>query len=121
MADKPSTGLADIIATSTAPSDFDGRAALLFYRGHDIHRPAGSAFGEIAYLLQRRELSCAPGHGREPRLGSATAGRGRNLNPAFSVTRMAHVIEQRAARRLIRPDREYVGERVLTWASLDRR
>src|SRR5207344_2593692 len=54
MADKPSKGLADIIAASTALSDIDGRAGLLFYRGYDIHQLAGTAtFEEIAYLLQR--------------------------------------------------------------------
>jgi citrate synthase len=51
MADKPSTGLADIIAASTAWSDIDGRAGLLFYRGYHIHQLAGSAtFEEIASL-----------------------------------------------------------------------
>jgi citrate synthase len=54
MADKPSKGLADIVAASTALSDIDGRAGLLFYRGYDIHQLAGAAtFEEIAYLLQR--------------------------------------------------------------------
>ena len=54
MADKPSRGLADVIAASTAVSDIDGRAGLLFYRGYDIHQLAGAAtFEEIAYLLQR--------------------------------------------------------------------
>ena len=54
MADKPSKGLADIIAASTALSDIDGRKGLLFYRGYDIHQLAGSAtFEEITYLLQR--------------------------------------------------------------------
>ena len=54
MADKPSGGLADVIAASTALSDIDGRAGLLFYRGYDIHQLAGSAtFEEVAYLLQR--------------------------------------------------------------------
>ena len=54
MADKPSKGLADIIAASTALSDIDGRAGLLPYRGYDIHQLAGPAtFEEIAYLLQR--------------------------------------------------------------------
>jgi 2-methylcitrate synthase len=54
MADKPARGLADVIAASTAVSDIDGRAGLLFYRGYDIHQLAGSAtFEEIAYLLQR--------------------------------------------------------------------
>jgi 2-methylcitrate synthase len=54
MADKPSKGLADVIAASTALSDIDGRAGLLFYRGYGIHQLAGSAtFEEVAYLLQR--------------------------------------------------------------------
>jgi Citrate synthase, C-terminal domain len=49
MADKPSRGLADVIAASTAVSDIDGLAGRLFYRGY-----AGTAtFEEIAYLLQR--------------------------------------------------------------------
>src|SRR5215470_429943 len=54
MADKPSRGLADVVAASTAVSDIDGRAGLLFYRGYDIHQLAGSAtFEETAFLLQR--------------------------------------------------------------------
>ena len=54
MADKPSRGLADVIAASTAVSDIDGRAGLLFYRGYDIHQLAGAAtFEEVAFLLQR--------------------------------------------------------------------
>jgi citrate synthase len=54
MADKPSRGLADVVAASTALSDIDGQAGRLFYRGYDIHQLAGAAtFEEIAYLLQR--------------------------------------------------------------------
>ena len=54
MADKPSRGLADVVAASTALSDIDGQAGRLFYRGYDIHQLAGAAtFAEIAYLLQR--------------------------------------------------------------------
>ncbi len=54
MADKPSKGLADVIAASTALSDIDGRAGLLLYRGYDIHELATSAtFEEVTYLLQR--------------------------------------------------------------------
>jgi len=54
MADRPSKGLADIVAASTALSDIDGRAGRLFYRGYDIHQLATAAtFEEIAYLLQR--------------------------------------------------------------------
>ncbi|HEY5989202.1 MAG TPA: citrate/2-methylcitrate synthase [Streptosporangiaceae bacterium] len=60
MADKPSKGLADVIAASTALSDIDGRAGLLFYRGYDIHQLAvASTFEEVAFLLQRGH---APSH-----------------------------------------------------------
>jgi citrate synthase len=44
------------------------------------------------------------------------------FTPVFSVSRMAgwtaHVIEQHADNRLIRPDSEYIGEADLTWAPL---
>ena len=54
MAEAPSRGLADVVAASTALSDIDGRAGLLFYRGYDIHELAAHAsFEEIAFLLQR--------------------------------------------------------------------
>jgi citrate synthase len=54
MPEKPSRGLADVVAASTALSDIDGQAGLLFYRGYDINQLAGAAtFEEIAYLLQR--------------------------------------------------------------------
>jgi citrate synthase len=54
MADGPSRGLADVVAASTALSDIDGRAGLLFYRGYDINDLAGVAsFEEVAFLLQR--------------------------------------------------------------------
>jgi citrate synthase len=54
MVDGPSRGLADVVAASTALSDIDGRAGLLFYRGYDINELAGQAsFEEIAFLLQR--------------------------------------------------------------------
>jgi citrate synthase len=54
MAGKPSRGLADVVAASTALSDIDGRAGRLFYRGYDINQLAGAAtFEETAYLLQR--------------------------------------------------------------------
>jgi citrate synthase len=47
------------------------------------------------------------------------------FTPVFSVSRMAgwtaHVIEQHADNRLIRPDSEYIGERGLTWIPLDQR
>ena len=54
MPEKPSRGLADVVAASTALSDIDGQAGLLFYRGYDINQLAGAAtFEEIAWLLQR--------------------------------------------------------------------
>src|SRR6266568_1510726 len=54
MAEKPSKGLADVVAASTALSDIDGLAGRLFYRGYDIDELAGTAtFEETAYLLQR--------------------------------------------------------------------
>jgi citrate synthase len=60
MADKPSKGLADVVAASTALSDIDGQAGRLFYRGYDIDHLAGAAtFEEIAYLLQRGSVPAA--------------------------------------------------------------
>jgi citrate synthase len=57
MAEKPSKGLADVVAASTALSDIDGLAGRLFYRGYDINDLAGAAtFEETAYLLQRGKL-----------------------------------------------------------------
>lgn len=53
MADKPTKGLADVVAASTALSDIDGKAGRLFYRGYDIHDLAGrTSFEETAHLLQ---------------------------------------------------------------------
>jgi citrate synthase len=47
------------------------------------------------------------------------------FTPVFSVSRMAgwtaHVMEQHADNRLIRPDSEYIGDRGLTWTPLDQR
>ncbi|HKD87042.1 MAG TPA: citrate/2-methylcitrate synthase [Streptosporangiaceae bacterium] len=47
------------------------------------------------------------------------------FTPVFSASRMAgwtaHVIEQHADNRLIRPDSDYIGERGLHWAPLDAR
>jgi citrate synthase len=47
------------------------------------------------------------------------------FTPVFSASRMAgwtaHVIEQHADNRLIRPDSEYIGDRGLTWVPLDAR
>lgn len=47
------------------------------------------------------------------------------FTPVFSVSRMsgwtAHVIEQHADNRLIRPDSEYIGERDRKWKPIDER
>ncbi|WP_214408822.1 citrate/2-methylcitrate synthase [Sphaerisporangium fuscum] len=47
------------------------------------------------------------------------------FTPVFSVSRMsgwtAHVIEQHADNRLIRPDSEYIGERDQKWTPIDER
>jgi citrate synthase len=47
------------------------------------------------------------------------------FTPVFSISRMAgwtaHVIEQHADNRLIRPDSEYIGESGLTWVPLEAR
>jgi citrate synthase len=47
------------------------------------------------------------------------------FTPVFSVSRMAgwtaHIIEQHADNRLIRPDSEYIGESGLTWTPLEAR
>lgn len=57
MTDKPGRGLADVVAASTALSDIDGRAGLLYYRGYDIHDLAGQiSFEECVHLLQRGSL-----------------------------------------------------------------
>ncbi|MFF0307360.1 citrate/2-methylcitrate synthase [Streptosporangium sp. NPDC004379] len=62
MADKPTKGLADVVAASTAISDIDGQAGRLFYRGYDIHDLAGRAtFEETAHLLQYGGLPDAGG------------------------------------------------------------
>jgi hypothetical protein len=47
MADKPSRGLADIIAASAAPGDTDGRLVLLEqHAGDRLTRPDGEHVGE---------------------------------------------------------------------------
>ena len=47
------------------------------------------------------------------------------FTPVFSISRMAgwtaHVIEQHADNRLIRPDSEYIGESGLTWVPIETR
>ncbi|MGH3322140.1 MAG: citrate/2-methylcitrate synthase [Streptosporangiaceae bacterium] len=62
MTEKPSRGLADIVAASTALSDIDGKAGRLSYRGYDIHDIAGRiSFEECAHLLQRGALPTRTG------------------------------------------------------------
>jgi citrate synthase len=57
MADKPTRGLADVVAASTALSDIDGAAGRLSYRGYDIHDLAGRiSFEECIHLLVRGTL-----------------------------------------------------------------
>jgi citrate synthase len=59
-ADRPTKGLADVVAASTALSDIDGKAGRLFYRGYDIHDLVGrTSFEETAHLLQRGTLPAA--------------------------------------------------------------
>jgi citrate synthase len=129
MADKPSKGLADIIAAATALSGIDGRAGLLFYRGYGIHQLAGSAaFEEIAYLLQRGH---PPTRGElAGYAGAIDAGRALgSLVTACLPDVAGGQAPMEAMRSLVSlagaddPDKdsEYVGERALTWAPLDRR
>jgi citrate synthase len=112
MADKPSKGLADVVAASTALSDIDGRAGALYYRGYDIHRLAEEG------LYPNVDFFAATVYHY---LGIPAG----LFTPVFSVSRMAcwkaHVIEQHADNRLIRPDSEYIGERGLTWTPLEQR
>lgn len=57
MADKPTRGLADVVAASTALSDIDGTVGRLSYRGYDIHDLAGRiSFEECVNLLVRASL-----------------------------------------------------------------
>lgn len=59
-ASRPTKGLADVVAASTAISDIDGNAGRLSYRGYDIHDLAGrTSFEEVAHLLQRGSLPTA--------------------------------------------------------------
>ncbi|GAA2085859.1 citrate/2-methylcitrate synthase [Actinomadura alba] len=90
MAPRPSKGLADVVAASTAVSDIDGQAGRLFYRGYDIHDLAGKInFAECVHLLQRGTL---PTRGELAGLtGELAAGREltplvrRNIEPVARV------------------------------------
>ncbi|MEV0350399.1 citrate/2-methylcitrate synthase [Nonomuraea sp. NPDC050680] len=82
MADKPTKGLADVVAASTALSDIDGKAGRLFYRGYDIHDLAGRAtFEETAHLLQCGKL---PNRDELDRYGDELV-RGRELGALVSA------------------------------------
>ena len=95
MAEKPSRGLADVVAASTALSDIDGKAGRLSYRGYDINQLAGAAtFEEIAYLLQR---GAPPGRGELAGYRAELAA-GRALGPLVTasvpaVSRAQHPME----------------------------
>lgn len=102
MADKPSRGLADVTGASTAVSDIDGQAGRLFYCGYDINQLAEDFYAATVYHY----------------LGFPTE----EFTSVFSASRMAgwtaHIIEQHADNRLIRPDSEYMGEAGLNWTPL---
>jgi citrate synthase len=95
MAEAPSRGLADVVAASTALSDIDGHAGLLFYRGYDIHELAANAcFEEVAFLLQR---GSAPNRGELERYRAELA-TGRQLGALAAeslpgITRRQHPME----------------------------
>jgi len=83
MAEKPSRGLADVVAASTALSDIDGQAGRLSYRGYDINELAGTAsFEEVACLLQR---GSPPGRGELAGYRAELAA-GRALGPLVSAS-----------------------------------
>jgi citrate synthase len=98
MPEKPSRGLADVVAASTALSDIDGQAGRLFYRGYDISQLAGSAtFEEIAYLLQR---GSPPGRAElDGYLGEIAAGRALGKLVASSLPEVARGQEPMEALR----------------------
>lgn len=98
MAEKPSKGLADVIAASTALSDIDGQAGRLFYRGYDINELAGAAtFEETAYLLQR---GSPPGRGELAGYrGEIAAGRALGKLVAMSLPEVARSQEPMEALR----------------------
>jgi citrate synthase len=56
-ADKPKSGLEDVVATSSAICYLDGDRGVLAYCGYDIHDLADAAtFEEVCYLLWHRRL-----------------------------------------------------------------
>ncbi|NUW40872.1 citrate/2-methylcitrate synthase [Nonomuraea rhodomycinica] len=98
MADKPTKGLADVVAASTALSDIDGKAGRLFYRGYDIHDLAGRAtFEETAHLLQRGKL---PTREELDAFGEELA-RGRELG-ALAAANIAEIAEKQKPMEALR-------------------
>ncbi|ACZ84250.1 citrate/2-methylcitrate synthase [Streptosporangium roseum] len=98
MADKPTKGLADVVAASTALSDIDGQAGLLFYRGYDIHDLAGrTTFEEIAHLLQHGGL---PTGEQLAAYGAELVG-GRKLG-ALAEANIAEIAEKQAPMEALR-------------------
>jgi citrate synthase len=98
MADKPTKGLADVVAASTALSDIDGKAGRLFYRGYDIHDLAGRAtFEETAHLLQRGKL---PNRAELDAYGAELA-RGRELGALVSAN-IAEIAEKQKPMEALR-------------------
>ncbi|GAA3129373.1 hypothetical protein GCM10020001_058890 [Nonomuraea salmonea] len=98
MADKPTKGLADVVAASTALSDIDGKAGRLFYRGYDIHDLAGRAtFEETAHLLQRGKL---PTRSQLDAYGDELA-RGRELGALVSAN-IAEIAEKQKPMEALR-------------------
>ena len=116
--------------------------------GH--RRPRGGPRGPTGLVAGGRKYTSDGPCGRKQNGGQALPGpRGRHRGPlpnvdfctatvyhylgiptdlftgVFSVSRMAgraaHVMEQHADNRLIRPDSEYIGERALTWIPLGER
>ena len=61
MAEKPSRGLADVVAAATALSDIDGQAGRLFYRGYDIDQLAGLGDLRRGRLPAAARASAEPG------------------------------------------------------------
>ncbi|MEV5413963.1 citrate/2-methylcitrate synthase [Thermopolyspora sp. NPDC052614] len=98
MADKPTKGLADVVAASTALSDIDGRAGRLFYRGYDIHDLAGrTSFEETAHLLQCGTL---PTRTQLAEYGAELV-RGRVLGPLVEAN-IAEIAERQAPMEALR-------------------
>ncbi|MGH3735748.1 MAG: citrate/2-methylcitrate synthase [Micromonosporaceae bacterium] len=84
-------GLADVVAASTAVSDIDGQAGVLFYRGYDIHDLGGGvSFEECAHLLHRGELPTAAE--RDAYVAELAAGR--ELGPTVQAVLATEVVSR---------------------------